>query len=101
MRGGPRERPGNRPRGRNDIGLIQVIRSGTSGTRQDRNPAGVRSAIIPINPRLFLFPNGSFCKKHGQAWLAAGSVTQAAIPAPPYLRLVAPHAPPLGAALIR
>ena len=47
-----------------------------------------------------------FCKwqslrKNDKAWLASGPVNQVAIPAPPYLRLVAPHAPPLGAALLR
>jgi hypothetical protein len=47
-----------------------------------------------------------FCKwqslrKNGKVWVAAGPVNQVAVPAPPYLRLVAPHAPPLGAALLR
>jgi len=47
-----------------------------------------------------------FCKwqslrKNGKVWLATGPVNQVAIPAPPYLRLVAPRAPPLGAALLR
>jgi len=47
-----------------------------------------------------------FCKwqslrKSGKVWFASGPVNQVAIPAPPYLRLVAPHAPPLGAALLR
>src|SRR5215813_12447131 len=48
-----------------------------------------------------VFSKWQWLGKNRKAWLAAGPVNQVAIPAPPYLRLVAPHAPPLGAALLR
>ena len=48
-----------------------------------------------------VFSNWQLLQKNGKVWLASGPVNQVAIPAPPYLRLVAPHAPPLGAALLQ
>jgi hypothetical protein len=48
-----------------------------------------------------VFSNWQSLHENGKVWLASGPVNQVAIPAPPYLRLVAPHAPPLGAALLR
>jgi hypothetical protein len=48
-----------------------------------------------------VFSKWQSLRKNGKVWLATGPVNQVAIPAPPYLRLVAPHAPPLGAALLR
>jgi len=48
-----------------------------------------------------VFSNWQSLQKNGKVWLASGPVNQVAIPAPPYLRLVAPDAPPLGAALLR
>jgi hypothetical protein len=48
-----------------------------------------------------VFSKWQSLRKSGKVWLASDPVNQVAIPAPPYLRLVAPHAPPLGAALLR
>src|SRR5215475_8780577 len=48
-----------------------------------------------------VFSKWQSLRKNGKVWLATGPINQVAIPAPPYLRLVAPRAPPLGAALFR
>src|SRR5215467_5671408 len=48
-----------------------------------------------------VFSKWQSLRKNGKVWLATGPINQVAIPAPPYLRLVAPRAPPLGAALLR
>jgi len=48
-----------------------------------------------------VFSKWQSLRKNGKVRLATGPINQVAIPAPPYLRLVAPRAPPLGAALFR